>query len=141
MQHVADTAAYRTEMEIVKAENDILRQRVRALERALRQRRRDSSQSDVQASLDINTNRENAPTQAERSDRSPREFQRVPSFTSPPHSAGLGVWDGGIGGVAGPRERSESQSTTASSRRGLAVNEDEVRVGESASSVGLSRGV
>ncbi|KYG44180.1 hypothetical protein M433DRAFT_42567, partial [Acidomyces richmondensis BFW] len=36
MQHYADTAAYRTEMEIVKAENEMLKQRVRTLERALR---------------------------------------------------------------------------------------------------------
>jgi type II secretory pathway pseudopilin PulG len=73
-------------MEIVKAENDTLRQRVRALERALRARRRDSSLSSVDAGgrqADLRT---------------------------------LDLSNGsGVGGVAGPRERSESQSTTASS--------------------------
>ncbi|KAK4493988.1 hypothetical protein PRZ48_015174 [Zasmidium cellare] len=134
MQHYADTAAYRTEMEIVKAENEALRQRVRALERALRTRRRDSSQSDAQrpeVGSSTRPTRENSMN------------ERIPSMTSPPPSAGLGVaaWAGGVGGVAGPRERSESQSTTASSRRGLGTTDDEVRVGESASSVGVGRGL
>ncbi|GIZ37786.1 hypothetical protein CKM354_000122200 [Cercospora kikuchii] len=136
MQHFADATAYRTEMEIVKAENEALRQRVRALERALRARRRDSSQSETPR-LDITGGREHSsrPTEAA-AERPSREFNRVPSFTSPLPSAGLGVWDGGVGGVAGPRERSESQSTTASSRRAVGVIDDELRVGESASSVG-----
>lgn len=140
MQHYADTAAYRTEMEIVKAENEALRQRVRALERALRTRR-DSSQSDVHRPADLRSTRESS----ESGGVGNRASQHL---TSPPTSAGLGVaaWaanDGGVRGVAGPRERSESQSTTASSRRGLsgAAPEDEVRVGESASSVGVGRGV
>lgn len=127
MQHYADTAAYRSEMEIVKAENEALRQRVRNLERALRTRRRDSSQSDAQR---------------------PDLSASVGSTSRPPReSAGAGVatWaaDGGVGGVAGPRERSESQSTTASSRRGaggVAV-EDDVRFGESAGSIGVGRGL
>ncbi|KAM3421711.1 hypothetical protein BST61_g2094 [Cercospora zeina] len=136
MQHFADAAACRTEMEIVKAENEALRQRVRALERALRARRRDSSQSETPR-LDATGTREHSSRPAEATTERPsREFNRVPSFTSPPPSAGLGVWDGGIGGVAGPRERSESQSTTASSRRAVGVIDDELRVGESASSVG-----
>lgn len=136
MQTHAEPPAYRTEMEIVKAENEALRQRVRALERALRSRRRDSSQSDATrpdaptASARDNLARYEAPAE-----RPSREFNRIPSFTSPPASTGLGVWDGGVGGVAGPRERSESQSTTASSRRAIGVTDDEVRVGESASSV------
>lgn len=131
MQHVADTTAYRTEMEIVKAENDALRQRVRALERALRARRRDSSSSRERGGNDVRTGE--------------IPIGRGHSIGSPPPSAGLGVaaWaaiDGGIGGVAGPRERSESQSTTASnSRRGIVpgVTDEDVRVGESASSVGV----
>lgn len=138
MQHFADTRAQREELEHVKRENDVLRQKVRDLERALRQRRRDSSQSfDAHRTADLG-NRENTNT----SERPSREFTRVPPSltTSPPHSAGLGVWDGGVGGVAGPRERSESQSTTASSRRGVGVpDDDNIRVGESASSVGMSR--
>ena len=121
MQHYADASAYRTEMEIVKAENEVLRQRVRNLEHALRARRRGSSQSDATR---------------------PDLGARVPSAsaTSP---AGVAAWaagDGGVGGVAGPRERSESQSTTASSRRAVGVAEEELRVGESAGSVGLGRG-
>lgn len=144
MQHFADTNAYRTEMEIVKAENDVLRQRVRALERALRTRRRDSSSSHEpsgeqreRGSSDLRTDR-----------RDTRSGESIPtrghSIGSPPPSAGLGVaaWaanDGGIGGVAGPRERSESQSTTASSRRGTVpgVTDDDLRLGESASNVGV----
>ncbi|CAK3813542.1 Hypothetical predicted protein [Lecanosticta acicola] len=140
MQHYADTAAYRTEMEIVKAENDALRQRVRMLERALRARRRDSSQSDAHRPADLRPTPETSESGAMRA---------TSVVVSPPPSAGLGVaaWaanDGGVRGVAGPRERSESQSTTASSRRGMgggAAAEDEVRVGESASSVGVFRGV
>nr|OQO31117.1 hypothetical protein B0A51_02488 [Rachicladosporium sp. CCFEE 5018] len=131
-QSYTDTAAYRSEMEIVKAENESLRQRVRALERALRTRRRGSSQSDAPAAID--------PTATAR-------VAREPTAASPvtPAAAGIAAWaagDGGVGGVAGPRERSESQSTTASSRRGtMAVQEDEVKVGESAGSVGIGRGV
>jgi hypothetical protein len=80
----ASSHAYRSEMEIVKAENDALRQRVRALERALRARRRDSSLSSVDAGRQA-------------------ELRQ------------MDLSNGGVGGVAGPRERSESQSTTASS--------------------------
>ncbi|KAK6437009.1 hypothetical protein LTR95_006801 [Oleoguttula sp. CCFEE 5521] len=132
-QNYADTAAYRSEMEIVKAENESLRQRVRALERALRTRRRGSSQSDAPAGIDL--------TATARVAREPTAASPV----TPAGAAGIAAWaagDGGVGGVAGPRERSESQSTTASSRRGtMAVQEDEVKVGESAGSVGIGRGV
>jgi len=120
MQHYVDSAAYRTEMEIVKAENEVLRQRVRNLERALRTRRRDSNQSD-----------------AARPEIGARAVSRE-GVASP---AGVAAWaagDGGVGGVAGPRERSESQSTTASSRRGPAVD-DEVKFGESAQNAGITR--
>ena len=135
MQSYTDTTAYRTEMEIVKAENEALRHRVRALERALRSRRRDSSQSEA-SRLETGTSSGRDLRHETPAERPSREFNRVPSLTSPPASTGLGVWDGGVGGVAGPRERSESQSTTASSRRAIGVTDDEVRVGESASSVG-----
>lgn len=118
MQHYADTAAYRSEMEIVKAENEALRQRVRALERALRTRRRDSSVSDA-----------------------PRTDTNVRSVREASGAGGVAGWDSGVGGVAGPRERSESQSTTASSRRGGGVAiEDDVRFGESAGSMGVGQG-
>lgn len=139
-QHYTDTAAYRTEMEVVKAENDILRQRVRALERALRTRRRDSSTSQADS---------RAPESTLRATRD-RELGAVsPHATSPSATAAAGIaaWaagDGGVRGVAGPRERSESQSTTASSRRGLvgggvAIGDDEVRFGESAGNIGIGR--
>ncbi|KAI7396543.1 hypothetical protein KC336_g15681, partial [Hortaea werneckii] len=136
MQSYTDTTAhYRTEMDIVKAENEILRHRVKTLERALRARRRDSSQSDASARpSDLNA-------------RIPSSYGVVPlsggreSLMSSP--AGVAAWaagDGGVGGVAGPRERSESQSTTASSsRRAVGVAEEEVRVGESAGSGGVGR--
>ena len=127
-----DTAAYRSELENVKAENEALRQRVRALERALRARRRDSSNSDAARP---NRERDNSLTSTSSNVTSPEHR----SAFSP---AGVAAWaaDGGIGGVAPPRERSESQSTTTSSRRGLPA-EDDVRLGESAGSVGIGRGV
>ncbi|KAI7468817.1 hypothetical protein KC357_g6665 [Hortaea werneckii] len=136
MQSYTDTTAhYRTEMDIVKAENEMLRHRVKTLERALHARRRDSSQSDASARpADLNA-------------RIPNSYGVVPisggreSLVSSP--AGVAAWaagDGGVGGVAGPRERSESQSTTASSsRRAVGVAEEEVRVGESAGSGGVGR--
>lgn len=140
MQHYADTAAYKSEMEVVKAENDILRQRVRALERALRARRRDSSTSQADR------------READSTIRVPRDREAgatSPNTTSPNSTAAAGIaaWaagDGGVRGVAGPRERSESQSTTASSRRGLvgggvAIGDDEVRFGESAGNIGFGR--
>ncbi|KAH9844810.1 hypothetical protein Tdes44962_MAKER01357 [Teratosphaeria destructans] len=134
MQHYADATAQRTEMETVKAENEVLKQRVRALERALRQRRRDSSQSD-----------------ATRADLGSRVASGREGVEGRPaggnNAAGVAAWaagSGGVGGVAPPRERSESQSTTASSRRGTVhagIGDDEVRVGESAGSVGVGRGL
>ena len=132
-QHFTDTAAYRSEMEIVKAENEMLRQRVRALERALQgARRRDSSSSGT-----------SRPAQ----DREHSVVLPSPTVSSPESRSalspgGVAAWaanDGGVGGVAPPRERSESQSTTASSRRGF-PQEDDVRVGESAGNAGLARG-
>ncbi|KAK5169357.1 uncharacterized protein LTR77_005332 [Saxophila tyrrhenica] len=140
--HYTDTAAYRSEMELVKVENENLRQRVRALERALQARRRDSSTSDVtRPDLSSSTTRRTR----DRDSMNPAS----PPMSSPDSRAtfggvpaGVAAWaagDGGVGGVAPPRERSESQSTTASSRRGLPA-EDDVRLGESAGSVGIGRG-
>lgn len=129
IHHYNETAAYRSEMEIVKAENESLRQRVRALERALRTRRRDSSQSDISRILPQTA------TEVPRSSRESFDIAR-PAIASP--GVGVAAWaagSGGVGGVAGPRERSESQSTTASSRPGILVD-DEVRFGESAGGVG-----
>ncbi|KAI7171148.1 hypothetical protein KC324_g11010, partial [Hortaea werneckii] len=106
--------------------------RVKNLERALRARRRDSSQSDAAARPDLNA-------RIPSSHGVPISGGRESLVSSP---AGVAAWaagDGGVGGVAGPRERSESQSTTASSRRAVGVAEEEVRVGESAGSGGLGR--
>ncbi|KAI6913532.1 hypothetical protein KC366_g11902 [Hortaea werneckii] len=143
MQHYTDTNHYRTEMEIVKAENEMLRHRVQNLERALRARRRDSSQSDTSASArpgDLNARLPNSSQHGV----GPSGSGGRESLVSSP--AGSAAWtlagDGGVGGVAGPRERSESQSTTASSsRRAVGVGEEEVRVGESAGSGGVGRGM
>ena len=132
-------------MELVKAENDSLRQRVRALEQALRTRRRDSSTSQADSRAP------DVPTTM-RATREREVGGTSPSATSPntttAAAAGIAAWaagNGGVRGVAGPRERSESQSTTASSRRGVVsgggvfVGEDEVRFGESAGNVGIGR--
>jgi hypothetical protein len=130
-------------MELVKAENDSLRQRVRALEQALHTRRRDSSTSQADSRV--------ADATTMRATREREVGGISPSATSPntttAAAAGIAAWaagNGGVRGVAGPRERSESQSTTASSRRGLVgggvlVGEDEVRFGESAGNVGIGR--
>jgi hypothetical protein len=149
-------------METVKAENEALRQRVRALERALRARRRDSSNSDVArsdfSSARIPRDRDTAlnvgyvgnMTGSAVVSPEPRSAVSPGASASAvsPGVASVAAWaaDGGVGGVAPPRERSESQSTTASSRRGTAAAsmsavEDEVRLGESAGSVGIGRGV
>ena len=131
--HYADTAAYRSELDSVKAENENLRQRVRALEQALRTRRRDSSNSDAA--------RPSRPRDNSGSAISPTiSSPETRSVLSPAEVAAWAAGDGGVGGVAPPRERSESQSTTASSRRGLPA-EDDVRLGESAGSVGIGRGL
>ncbi|KAI7480801.1 hypothetical protein KC351_g6763 [Hortaea werneckii] len=141
MQSYTDTAHYRTEMEIVKAENEMLRHRVQNLERALRARRRDSSQSDASARPgDLNARLPSSQHGVGPSSSGGRGESLVSS------PAGVAAWtlagDGGVGGVAGPRERSESQSTTASSsRRAVGVAEEEVRVGESAGSGGVGRGM
>ncbi|KAI7279154.1 hypothetical protein KC345_g5518 [Hortaea werneckii] len=140
MQSYTDTAHYRTEMEIVKAENEMLRHRVKNLERALRARRRDSSQSDASTRpADMNAR---IPNSSQHGGVHSSSGGRGESLVSSP--AGVAAWtlagDGGVGGVAGPRERSESQSTTASSsRRAVGVAEEEVRVGESAGSGGVGR--
>lgn len=131
-------------MEIVKAENEALRQRVRALERALRARRRDSNDSHTSdiARPEYHRARHSR-------DRDSTAVASPPQVSSPDISravvspAGVAAWaagDGGVGGVAPPRERSESQSTTASSRRALPA-EDDVRVGESAGNAGDRRSV
>lgn len=130
--YYTDTAAYRSEMEIVKAENEALRQRVRALERALQTQRRDSSTSDVAR-----------PSTRDRDNSAVLPSSGVVSSESRAimSPTGVAAWaanNGGVGGVAPPRERSESQSTTASSRRAFAA-EDDVRLGESASNAGTGR--
>ena len=141
----SSTSTYRTEMEIVKAENESLRQRVRALERALRVQTRRSSGSSQSASADTTTSTIHTLTEStSRTDGAPSvgESTATPGRSVAAWAAGN---DGGVGGVAGPRERSESWSTTASGRRGggggaSGEGVEEVRVGESAGSVGMGRG-
>ncbi|THW83457.1 hypothetical protein D6D18_08108 [Aureobasidium pullulans] len=113
----ADIASSRAELDLVKQENEALRQRVKALERALRSRR-NSITSDASASVP-------APELA--------------GVSRPSVSAWAANMAGMTGGsVAAPRERSESQSTTTSSRRPEGLErEDSIRVGESAANVGL----
>ncbi|KAF2724865.1 hypothetical protein K431DRAFT_309545 [Polychaeton citri CBS 116435] len=150
-QHMSETAAYRSEMEIVKAENEALRQRVRALERALQSQqqgaRRDSSQSDAGGLRSDNANLTSTSGHAARSPRDreggePKAGRLSPTAQMHPGPAGVAAWaagGGGVGGVAPPRERSESQSTTASSRIGIVAEDDAVRFGESAGNAGVGR--
>lgn len=134
MQHYADAAAARSELEIVKAENEGLRQRIMSLERALRTRRRESQNSETSG---IGAGMVTPGRARDRSE------------TRPPAGVSVSAWAQQATGtsVAGPRERSESQSTTASSRRGgggggggqsvLEDRDEVVRVGESAGNSGL----
>ncbi|KEQ69899.1 hypothetical protein M436DRAFT_54893 [Aureobasidium namibiae CBS 147.97] len=114
----AEIASSRAELDLVKQENEALRQRVKALERALRGRR-NSVTSDASANTNTTHPRVEAPV-------------ALPSVSA---------WAANMAGmtsVAGPRERSESQSTTTSSRRPEGLErEDSIRVGESAANVGL----
>ena len=101
MPHYADTTAYRSEMELVKAENDSLRQRVRALEQALRTRRRDSSTS-------LADSRAPDATTTMRATREREVGGTSPSATSPntttAAAAGIAAWAAGNGGVRGVAE-------------------------------------
>ncbi|KAL1311257.1 hypothetical protein AAFC00_001446 [Neodothiora populina] len=133
-QHYIDAAAAKAELELVKEENEALRQRIRNLEQTLRTRRRESQAS---------PNSESGASR-ERSLSRPSPQQQTVSLHHPATSGAGGLnitsWAAGTT-VAGPRERSESQSTTASTRRALATDEreDSIRVGESAAS-GVSNG-
>lgn len=140
----------RAELEKVKLDNHELRQRVMELEKAL-QGRRDTQGSDVsnpagtRGNLETNINTVMGPPSAAVS--SPRPGSAAGPPFPPLASAGgvsVSAWAAGTSGgssIAGPRrERSESQSTTASSRRGPHTAEDKddvVRVGESAGNAGL----
>lgn len=123
-QHYTDAAHARAELEIVKAENEGLRQRVRSLEQALKSKRRESQQSQY-SEQDRSLSRQSPQAQHGHNQHT----------TGTGSQGGLNVsqWAAGAS-VAGPRERSESQSTTASSRRPLHAEDrdDTIRVGESA---------
>ena len=129
----ADAERSRAELEIVKAENEGLRQRIRSLERALRQRR-ESGTSDVAQTATGSV----APVPRTRESSETRLGGRSGAGYGYGTEGRVGAWAAGTS-VAGPRERSESQSTTASSRRGpVGEDRDEVvRVGESAGNAGL----
>ncbi|KAH0167291.1 hypothetical protein KCU67_g3945, partial [Aureobasidium melanogenum] len=114
----AEIASSRAELELVKQENEALRQRVKALERALRSRR-----NSVTSEASVNTNNPNPRIEA--------------AAISRPSVSAWAANMAGMTSVAGPRERSESQSTTASRRPEVLEREDSIRVGESAANVGL----
>ncbi|CAD0098379.1 unnamed protein product [Aureobasidium mustum] len=114
----AEIASSRAELELVKQENEALRQRVKALERALRSRR-----NSVTSEASVNTNNPNPRIEA--------------ATVSRPSVSAWAANMAGMTSVAGPRERSESQSTTASRRPEGLEREDSIRVGESAANVGL----
>ncbi|KAH0389404.1 hypothetical protein KCU89_g16717, partial [Aureobasidium melanogenum] len=114
----AEIASSRAELELVKQENEALRQRVKALERALRSRR-----NSVTSEASVNTNNPNPRIEA--------------AAVSRPSVSAWAANMAGMTSVAGPRERSESQSTTASRRPEGLEREDSIRVGESAANVGL----
>lgn len=125
----ADAAAAKAELDLVKEENETLRQRIRSLEQALRNRRRESQvspTSEVGASRDRSLGRQ-----------SPMQAHATPVAGA----GGLNItsWAAGTT-VAPPRERSESQSTTASTRRAFGVEDrdDSIRVGESAASAAVN---
>jgi regulator of replication initiation timing len=114
----AEIASSRAELDLVKQENEALRQRVKALERALRGRR-----NSVTSDASVNTN---------------NTHPRVEAPVARPSVSAWAANMAGMTSVAGPRERSESQSTTTSSRRPEGLErEDSIRVGESAANVGL----
>ncbi|KAK6003506.1 hypothetical protein QM012_009277 [Aureobasidium pullulans] len=114
----AEIASSRAELELVKQENEALRQRVKALERALRSRR-----NSITSDASVNTNNPNPRIEA--------------AAVSRPSVSAWAANMAGMTSVAGPRERSESQSTTASRRPEGLEREDSIRVGESAANVGL----
>lgn len=125
-QYYSDAAAAKAELELVKEENEALRQRVRSLEQALKTKRRESQQSQSQQS----------PYSEPGATRERSLSRPSPQITHAPLAGGgvnITSWAAGTT-VAGPRERSESQSTTASTRRALTAEdrEDSIRVGESA---------
>lgn len=177
MSHYADVARAHSELEIVKAENEALRTRVRRLEQALRTRRESaaSTASAAASTTEAQAGSEVESTPATLPHLSPGvspgtaiSEAQIPSSVGPGYgpgaAAGLGAaagpgnggayylsrtnlggirdrsvsaWAAGTTGIAGPRERSESQSTTASSRRGVDEREEVVGVGESAGSAAL----
>ncbi|PNS20765.1 hypothetical protein CAC42_2696 [Sphaceloma murrayae] len=134
--HFVDAERARQELETVKSENEALREKVKSLERMLR-RRRESAGSAAAAEV-----------QGRGGVRDGAAFVGAEGRAPEARAAGVnvGAWaagqGGGIGGVAGPRERSESQSTEASVRRQLAgmsqeERDEAVKVGESAGSAGV----
>ncbi|KAG8626613.1 hypothetical protein KVT40_005558 [Elsinoe batatas] len=139
-----DAEKARQELESVKIENEALREKVKALERQLR-RRRESGTSEAM-SLSTPGQVASTPASVLGTGTGVAIGDRIPG------SGGVNVsaWaaaQGSVAGVAGPRERSESQSTEASVRRrqgegGLGETTQEERdevvgVGESAGSKGV----
>jgi hypothetical protein len=103
-----ETAFYRAELDSVKKENEALKQRIRELEAAVRERRA--------------------------SDASRGRSESVSTTASMRASGGGG---GGGVGIAGRRVERVVSSLSVAGSVGTGVPEDEVRVGESAASAGL----
>ncbi|KAF2226299.1 hypothetical protein BDZ85DRAFT_315846 [Elsinoe ampelina] len=139
-----DAEKARQELETVKIENEALREKVKALERQLR-RRRESGTSEAM-SVSAPGQVASTPASVLGTGTGAGAGERIAG----PGGVNVSAWaaaQGSVAGVAGPRERSESQSTEASVRRrqvegGMGETTQEERdevvgVGESAGSKGV----
>lgn len=138
-----DAERARQELEVVKSENEALREKVRSLERMLRRRRESGTSvapsvaaSEVVGSSVAGTGQGTAGVGAGGVGTVGVQAGGVNVSAWAAQSSGTGTGNGSA------RERSESQSTEASVRRQLAgVSQEErdeaVKVGESAGSAGM----
>ncbi|KAG9251423.1 uncharacterized protein F5Z01DRAFT_280140 [Emericellopsis atlantica] len=104
-----ETQYHKNELEAAKRENESLKRKIRELERTLQERAR-----------------------AERGSGHTRSDSE-----STTRSMSVGVDPGGAAYVAGPRDRGRNNTLQSVTSVGVGVPEDEVRVGESASSAGV----
>ncbi|KAF2153781.1 hypothetical protein K461DRAFT_292494 [Myriangium duriaei CBS 260.36] len=135
LQYGIDADRARAELETVKQENEALKDKIRSLERALRQRRRESGASDISSVSGLGASLAQAPS----ANAAPRGG---PAAATHAQSGGGGVnvsaWAAGAGSSgAVPRDRSQSQSTDLGARRPQEDRDDVVKVGESAGNSGL----
>ncbi|KAK3984468.1 hypothetical protein QBC44DRAFT_15935 [Cladorrhinum sp. PSN332] len=121
---------YREQMNNARAENEILKQRLRELENLLRQRRESDASISTAGGANV--------LPAARSGSRPRS-DSVSTTTSVAASVSTSATGAGGISVAAQRDRPRVVSQISSpSIVGVGVPEDEVRVGESASSSGLA---